>query len=159
MNEGEVTTAVVTWAAALLDIDTTYDYPAANLTGPLPDLAVEVLHKRITPGSAETERFPFAALQQVWLRVFDCQLSIMVDAGKTAADERAAHYLLYGYGEALEAIMGDAELGGGLDDECFASPVIDVDYSLPFAQRPQGARGRILTADISVAQLIENPGG
>lgn len=159
MNEAQVTTAVVTWAADLLGIETTYDYPAASLTGPLPDLACEVLHKRISTGSAETDRFPFAAIQQAWLRVFDCQLSIMVDAGSTADDERTAHQQLYGYGEALEAIMADAELDGNLTEGCFASPLIDADYSLPFAQRPQGARGRIMTVDLSVAELIEIPEG
>ena len=159
MNEAEVTAAVIAWADALIDeIETTYDYPAAQVTGALPDFACEVLHKRIVRG--DPELFPFSAIDQAWLRVFDCQISIMVDMGSTEADARNAHLQLYGFGETIEnAIRSDAELGGELEARCFASPILDFDYSLPFAERPGGVRGRIMTVALSVGELIEEPEG
>ena len=159
MNEAQVTAAVIAWADALIDeIETTYDYPAAQVTGALPDLACEVLHKRIVRGDAD--RFPFTQIQAAWLRVFDCQISIMVDAGKTEAQSRTAHLQLYDFGEAIElAVRSDAELGGELAEGCFASPIMDFDYSLPFAERPGGVRGRIMTVEFSVGELIEEPEG
>lgn len=157
MNEAEVTAAVIAWGAELLDdVETTYDYPAAEVTGALPDFACEVLRKRVSPGH---ERFPFRAIQQAWLRVFECQVSIMVDAGKTEAEARTAHLQLYDFGDQIEAALSaDAELGGELDG-AFASPIVEFDYSLPFAQRPGGVRGRIMTVDLAVAELVEEPEG
>lgn len=157
MNEAEVTAAVIAWGDALLDdVETTYDYPAAEVTGALPDFACEVLRKRTTRGD---DKFPFRAIQQAWLRVFECQVSIMVDAGSSEADARAAHLQLYDFGDQIEAALAaDAELGGELDG-AFASPVVEFDYSLPFAQRPGGVRGRIMTVDLAIAELIEEPEG
>lgn len=168
MNEAEVAATVVEWVGATLEeIQTSYDYPVASKLGALPDAAAHVERKRIVPSD---EAFPFSALEQVWLRVFEVELSIMVevDADDAATPEaletasRAGHQALMDFGDRLErALWADATLGGRLaaaaPNVAMASPRVVFDYSLPFVRYEDGTRGRFMRVEMAVGETVAAP--
>lgn len=150
MNEKEVGEAVSEWVQEVCpDINTGYAYPVSSKVGALPDVVAFVTQKRVGPDHPE---FPFAQLQQSWMRIFNLEVSIMVEAD---GDGEAAHTELQGYGQSLEAaVTADATLGGRVP---MASPQVVFDYSTPFIEYQDGTRGRALFVTMTVGELTEEP--
>jgi hypothetical protein len=150
VNEQEVGEAVSAWVQATCPgIETGYAYPVSSKLGALPDVVAFVTGKRLGPDHPE---FPFAQLDQSWMRVFTLEVSIMVQAD---GDGEAAHGQLQEFGELLEqAIVEDATLGGRVE---MASPQIQFDYSTPFVEYQDGTRGRELFINMTVAELAPQP--
>lgn len=151
MTELEVSDAVKAWVLATCeDIETGYSYPVASKLGALPDAVVIVSRKTVAPDQPE---FPFAQLEQMWMRAFTVEVSIMVESDE---DGEAAHEQLQGFGELLEqSLLSDATLGGRVE---MCSPQVVFDYSTPFAEYEDGTRGRLLFVTMTVGELIEQPG-
>lgn len=154
MNEQQVAEAVRDWARETIpDLTAGYAYLPAQKTT-LPDVAVDLREKRIVLGP--DERFPFSALDQVSLKVFELVLGFLVEAGTGDSADEDETQLLQGYGALLEAaVLDDATLG---DRVPMASPFIDIVYDLPFIQYPDGVRGRQMTMNMAVGELIEQEG-
>lgn len=159
MNERQVAEAIRDWAMALSGIATGYAYPVAQKLGSLPDLAAVVTEVRDVP---RDDAFPFAALAQSWLRVFDFELTVMVEVAEASdfeareAAHEAAQQQLQAYGAQIrEAIIADATLGGRVP---MASPKTRTGYEPPFDPAEDETRGRLLYLFGSVAERIPAPG-
>lgn len=150
MNERDVSEQVIAWVLATCpEIKTGYPYPVASKLGALPDAVAYVTHKRVGPDHQE---FPYGELDQYWMRVFNVELSIMVEADSDGQD---AHQQLQAIGDTLEqAIRMDTTLGGRVQ---MTSEQIEFDYSLPFAEYEDGTRGRMLFCYLTVGELAGQP--
>lgn len=145
------------WAQAVLpELKAARHYLSAEKTE-LPDAMAEVLQKRIVRGP--DERFPFAQLQQAGLRVYECELSLMVERdeqGGIEADQRETEQLR-DFGARIEdSLLGDATLGNRVQ---MASPLAEFDYASPFVQWADGTRGRQMVVTLAVAELVSGLGG
>ena len=151
MSTAEVAEAIVEWAKELIeDLQAGYPYPLAA-SGALPDVVATVKAIRVIP--EDRENFPFAALEQTWLQIFDIEISIMVAQGDEEAEVAEAHETLEGYADTLiGSIVADATLG---DRVQMASPRIEIDLGEPFVERPDGTRGRVLFGELHVAELVD----
>jgi hypothetical protein len=162
MDEREVSEALRDWAldvcddAALAPFDglvVGYAF-LVDMAGNLPNVMVDLQHKGLKYGP--DERFPYAELQQVWLRIFDANLSFMV-ASEGLVSDRAEQETqhLQKIGAVIEqAVQTNADLGGRVQ---MASPLLDFNYALPFVQYDDGTKGRQMILSIAVAELIEEP--
>lgn len=165
MNENECADQLVDWLTDLLgagsslalDEQLKASYPfLPSQKGPLPDASAEVAQKRISRGAEETLFFPIQQIQQAVLRVFECQLTFMVEMAATPAmaSDEAEQRLLRTYGGMIEeSARADASLGGRLND-AFISPVMLFDYRLPFAQYQDGTRGRQASVVVAVGEMV-----
>lgn len=152
MTSAEVAEAVVDWARETIpDLKAGYAYPPGQ-TDTLPDVAAVVQGIRTVP--EDPENFPFEGLEQVWLKVFDLEVSVMVEQGAGAAGEKLAHQTLETYAEALVgSTLADVTLGGKLTG-ALASPRLTVDLG-EYEARTDGIRGREMPITMAVAEPIE----
>lgn len=152
MYEQEVALAVEEWINEVLpELTETYPHVTAAKAD-LPDGQVDVQSKAITYGRGD-ERFPWGQLQQRMLRVFDIQLSFMVEKGDGLTADAEGTEQLRDFGKRLEqALTTQPTLG---DRVQMASPICEVNYGLPFVEYPDGTRGRQMTMSMSVAELVE----
>lgn len=167
MNERQVAEAVRDWALDEIDeLKSGYAYPVATKLGELPDIVAVV--KGVSK-VRDDDRFPFAALDQTWLRVFEVEASVMVgvdDADDFEAAEdahREAHETLEAIGAQLRELPEqDPTLGDRLDADpgqvAFVSPLIGIGYDPPFAELEDGTRGRFLFVSMAIAETIPEPG-
>jgi len=147
VNENECALAVEAWVVATLPALQESRHFLSGQKTLLPDVMVDVAEKRIATGD---ERFPFAQIQQAWLRVFELDLLFMVEhhGGEADKDEQEE---LRAYGRDLEgSLLEDATLG---DRVQMASPNAIFNYRLPFVQYADGTRGRQLSVNLAVAEL------
>jgi hypothetical protein len=159
MTENEVALELVEWSRATLpELVAGVHYLSAGKTR-LPDVSVDVAEKRI---ARDDERFPYRQLQQTTIRVFECEAVFVVEseAGPGApapeADKRETEQLR-DFGARLEAsILNDATLGERVQ---MASELITFDYRLPFVEYADGTRGRQMTLNMAVAELVPSRGG
>ena len=151
MNAREVSEAVVAWARAeLADLRAGYPYPIFD-SGALPDLVVVTQAIRTVP--SDPENFPFELLEQVWLKVFDVELSIGVEQADGAKGAQEAHQALEGYAETLMgSAIDDATLGSRVP---MVSPRVEADLAEPFKERKDGTRVRELYMKFVVAEPLE----
>lgn len=164
MTEDQIADALVDWTTSILTdaalgngngLKASYSF-LPQQKGQLPDVAATVEQKRISQGIEERLFFPLADLQQTVLRVFECLLSFMVESPDTPgmASDEAEQRLLRLYGATVEeSVRADASLGGRLQT-AFASPVMLVDYRLPFVQYQDGTRGRQATVVLAIGELV-----
>lgn len=154
MNEQDAAVAVRDWVLATLpELAAARHYLTAEKSE-LPDVMADVAHKRLVRGP--DERFPFAQLQQAGVRVFDCELSLMVESSGGTADQAETEQLR-DFGARLEAsLLSDATLGGRVQ---MASPLAEFDYSSPFVEWADGTRGRQLVVTLAVGELVPEIGG
>lgn len=148
MSTHDIVTAVATWTVATCDppIQGSYPYIPSSKTTALPDVVVEVAEKTLV---IDDPRFPFAALQQTFIRVWSLGVSIMVD--NTSPDDAAEQ--LEDYADQLEAaIFQDSTLGGTVP---FVSPFLNFDFTAPFVEYPDGTRGREMNMTMHVGELVE----
>lgn len=162
MDEREVSEALRDWAmevcddAALAPFDgLVIGYPfLADMAGDLPNVMVDLSRKHLQYGP--DERFPYAELQQQWLRIFDAQLNFLVASEGLAsarAEEETQHLQLIG-AVTEAALTTNADLGGRVQ---MASPLADWNYALPFVQYDDGTKGRQMIMSIAVAELTDEP--
>ncbi len=152
MTSEEVAEAVVAWARATLpDLKAGYPYPP-GVTDLLPDVAA-VVHG-IRTVDEDPENFPTEGLEQVWLKVFDLEVSIMVPQDEGAEGEKVAHQTLEGFAEALVgSTLSDVTLGNRLTG-AFASPRITVDLG-QYEPRDDGTRGREMPITMAVGEPFQ----
>lgn len=164
MTEREVAEAVAAWAAEVLDdVETTYAYPVASKLGALPDAAAWV--QRVIEAPSD-ERFPYRALEQLWVRVFEVELSLQAEViaeddettpAALEASAKAAHDQLADFAPLLREALRDASLGGRLTSPVMASPQAVYDYSTPFVVHEDGTRGRFLRLELAICEPIPDP--
>lgn len=150
MTEQQVAEAVEAWVAETLDeLVESYPYVTAQ-RGRLPDAMVDVESKSI---STSDSAFPFSQLQQRLLRVFNVSVNIMVEQNGGVEDDRLETEQLRDFGARLE-VSGttDATLGGRV---FMLSPLMDINYSLPFVEYPDGTRGRQMQVALAVGELAD----
>lgn len=155
--EQDIAIQIRDWAAATIpELAVSRHYLSAEKTE-LPDAMAEVLQKRIVRGP--DERFPFSQLEQAGLRVYDCELSLMVEKsadGGIEADQAETEQLR-DFGARLEAsLLADATLGNRVQ---MASPLAEFDYASPFVEWADGTRGRQMVMTLAVAELVSELGG
>lgn len=153
MSAQEVAEAVVEWAEAQIkELKAGYAYPGAT-SGALPDVWVVVQQIRTVPN--DEEHFPFAGLQQVWLKEYPLELSIMAEQGEGEEAAKTTHEALEGYAETLiGSALADVTLGSRVQ---MTSPRIEANLAEPFGERPDGTKGRELVMTFVVAEMIELP--
>lgn len=156
MNEAEVAKAVAEWLEDTVSaLKKVWPFETSAKTV-LPDGMVEVQEKSIGLGEEFAQRFPWGELQQRMLKVFEIQLTCMVDAKGAPDDPVASEETdaeLKGYGAALEtALLSQPDLGGRVQ---LASPLCSANYRLPFAQYPDGIKGRQMEFTMWVAELVD----
>lgn len=149
-------TRVRDWAQGVLpELTSARHYLSAEKTT-LPDVMAEVVRKRIVRSE---EAFGASAIQQAGVRVFDCELSFMVEKaaeGGLEADQLETEQLR-DFGARLEAsLLSDGTLGGRVQ---MASPLAEFDYSSPFVEWADGTRGRQMVLTLSVGELAPEAGG
>lgn len=147
MTEQEAAVALTAFVEEKIPaLAATYPYNTLE-KGELPDAMVEVLNKRIT---RDDPAFPYAQLQQVYLKVFQCGVSFLVDADSGTDAQQTE--LLRGFGATLEdEATGDATLGGRVQ---FCSPLMTFDYDTPFIQYQDGTRGRQMVWSVALGEVI-----
>lgn len=152
MTSQEVAEAVVAWARAEIPaLKVGYPYPP-GITDLLPDVAAVV--QGIRTVDEDPENFPTQGLEQVWLKVFDIEVSIMVPQDDGAEGEKVAHQTLEGFAETLVgSTLSDVTLGGRLTG-AFASPRMTVDLG-EYEPRDDGTRGREMPMTMAVAEPFE----
>jgi hypothetical protein len=156
VNEAETAEAIAAWLEDTLPaLKKVWPFETSAKTV-LPDGMVEIQEKSIGLGEEFAQRFPWAQLQQRMLKVFEVQITCMVDANGAPEDPKAAEETdaeLKGYGAALEtALLSQPTLG---DRVQMASPLCSASYRLPFAQYPDGIRGRQMEFTMWVAELVD----
>lgn len=146
MTNEQIIDGVVTWARATCsELQSDYNYIPAQKSEALPDVVAEIEREEVTARDPDFVRLD---LQNVWLRIFRCALSIMVDN----SDPEAAALLLRAMGEKLTlSLLDDATLG---EQVRFASPYFHLDYTQPFVQYEDGTVGREMTLRLSVAEPV-----
>jgi hypothetical protein len=123
-----------------------YDYATPGKDMGLPDVVVEV---ELFANRRNDERFPYAQMQQVLVRVYDMVVSIMVDD----TDPRGAALALRAFaGTIADAVLADASLGGRV---FLASPELEADFVPQFVVYEDGVRGRQVQIRLAVAQLVQ----
>lgn len=151
MNENEVAEAVVAWSREVLsELNEGRSWLTAHKTK-LPDVVADVAEKSIV---LRDERFPRLDIQQAALRVFEVEMSFMVEKNTGDSADREETEQLRDFGERLEASL---TTDGTLGDRVFAaSPVgASFSYRLPFVQYEDGTRGRQMTLSFPVAEPIQ----
>lgn len=159
MGTDAVNSAVLDWFRDTLpDLKTGYGHLterkgdaelAAWGTGEFPDVLVDVA---TTQDGQQFAEFPYAQLQQAWVRIWRIDFSIMVDN----VDTIAASKQLRDFTDQLRStIAGDGNLGGRVQ---LASPIMTFDFTQPFVKYADGTRGREVVGTMAVGELIDvNP--
>lgn len=155
MDTDAVNAAVLDWMHETLpDVKTGYDYTGerreADLAvfgdGSFPDLIVDVAD---TEDGQEFAEFPYAQLQQAWVRIWRINFSIMVDN----SESRAASKQLRDFSDQLRrTIATDGNLGNRVQ---FASPRMSFDFTQPFVRYQDGTRGREVIGSMAVGEMID----
>lgn len=164
MTNQDAIDAVIAWVSdeVVPAIVGTYDGEPPGKPQGLPDLVVDVVSEQTArdhPAFAA-----FSLIQQRLLHVWEIEGSIMVDAGADGDVDAAlaAQRTLRGYGhDIVRRTAEDATLGGRLTDgveQSFAAPTVGIDYRPAFVVYQDGTRGRELRFEMTVAELVEDPG-
>lgn len=156
MDELEIADAVAEWLEETLPaLKKVWPFQTSAKTV-LPDGMVEIQDKSIALGEEFVQRFPWGQLQQRMLKVFEIQVTCMVDAKGAPEDPTSSKEtddVLKGYGAAVEtALLSQPTLG---DRVQMASPLHTANYRLPFAQYPDGIKGRQMEFTMWVAELVD----
>lgn len=150
MTYEEIAEALVKWARDLIpELEDGYSYPP-GITDRLPDVAAVI--GTVRDVFSDPENFPYDGLEQTRLRVFDVEVSIMVEVADGAEGEREAQRTLERFAETL---TGSTAAGTSLEDEAMISQRTEVDLNEPAEERQDGTRGRAVYLKLAVAQRIE----
>ena len=152
MGEQEIAAAIEAWVQEVLgdDLKQTYPHVTAAKTE-LPDAQVDVRDKAVQMGG--DQRFPWGELQNRMVKIFEVAVSLLVakEDGLEADAESTAQ--LRDFGERLEhALLHQPTLN---DRVQMASPFHTITYALPFVEYPDSTRGRQMTLNMAVAELVD----
>lgn len=152
MTSEEAVQAVLDWIAQVVPevAESRYDYLPLEKPLALPDVVAELGNERV---AIDDPAFPFSRIQQAQLRVWTIGASFMVNAGESAGEAQAATRELRDMAERLvQGVLADATLGERVQ---MASPLVGIDYTPAFVQYGGGTRGREMTLELSVGELIQ----
>lgn len=152
LNPEPIIDGVVAWVRDVLPEigeDSAYDYVPEGKAGALPDVVAEVGRIRM---ATNDPAFPFSSIQQRYITIYEVALSIMVDND----DSKAAAATLRDFARRLGASLmrSGGNLGGRVP---FVSPFFTFDFTRPFVRYQDGTKGREVTMDMSIGQLVEVP--
>jgi hypothetical protein len=138
--------ACVEWAREVNpEIVSGFDHEVDFKTG-LPDVIATLDDSSVRVGDAN---FPFSSIQQRFVATWSITLSFMVDD----SDPDAADALLKTFANRLKAsALQDGTLGGRVP---FISRLMSFDYTNPFVEYQDGTRGREMTMQLTVGELVE----
>lgn len=147
MSHVAVVTGCVAWARAVLpELLGGYDYVTDQKTQALPDVMGELQDSRVTLSDPD---FAGISIQQAAVRVYRVTLSFMVEN----SDPPAAATQLRDFADRLGvSLMTDGTLSGRV---FAASPLATFDFARPFVEYEDGTRGREMTMNLAVAELVE----
>jgi hypothetical protein len=146
MTEAQVPQALCDWAAEVLpELEATYP-EGVTAKGSLPDLVAELNSTDVEVGVTE---FPLSSIQQAMVLVRRLTLSFMVDnTVETTADAQLKDFAT----RLMTSALLDGTLGGRVP---FISRLMTFNYDNPFVEYPDGTRGREMTLNLSVGELVE----
>lgn len=140
--------AVIAWVRdTITELEGAYEYVPAGKTQALPDVVGDVGTIEV---AVDDQRFPFASIQQRYIAIFSISLSFMVDNG----DAEAAAALLRDMARRLSAslLSTGGTLGGRVP---MVSPTFSFDFTRPYVRYEDGTKGREMTMDLAVGELVE----
>jgi hypothetical protein len=141
--------ALEDWAVATLpDLQGSYDFPTAEKTQPLPDVAIEVNTSTTEMSAADPSLQTVFGIEQVIMRTWTVNLLLMVppEPGDVAS-EQLANFI-----DALQgSLISDSTLGGRVP---WASKESRASLTPPFVQFDDGTRGRAATLELTVGEPI-----
>lgn len=127
-----------------------YKAPPASKDLGLPDCIVGLLSE---DPDLDDAQFPaLAAIQQVEGYTLRFGLSFMVQVAAGVEGELAADQLVRGYAEAVKRAVRADDAALGARELIGRGPSFD--YDPPFVQYQDGTRGREMTCQLAVAQLL-----
>jgi hypothetical protein len=148
MTTDELATTLEDWVLEKCPtIQGSYDFPTAEKTQPLPDVAVEIDNAAVSM-AAEGALAEYLAVQQAMARTWTVRLFLMVppEPGDVATAQ------LTGFIDTLQlAIVEDSTLGGRVP---WASKESRGSFNPPFVQFEDGTRGRAATLELTVGEPI-----
>lgn len=147
MSHASVVPAAVDWARAVLpELTGGYAYVTDQKSQALPDVMGELQDSRV---ALSDPAFPRLNIQQAAIRVYRLTLSFMVEN----LDPAAAAADLRDFADRLGvSLMVDGTLSGRV---LAASPLATFDFARPFVEYEDGTRGREMTMNLAVAELVE----
>lgn len=150
MTEDQVADAVAAWVQAVLpELNAARSWLSASKTE-LPDVMVDVAEKSI---ALRDDRFPRIDFQQAAIRVFEVEFALMVEHTTGLDRDKQETEQLRDFGSRLEAsLLSDGTLGGRV---FMASPLLRIDYRLPFVQYEDGTRGRQSLVTLAVGEPVK----
>jgi hypothetical protein len=99
------------------------------------------------------ERFRSIDIEQTAIRVFELECAFLTALPDEPNRDEAETAQLRDFGSRLEAsLLTDGTLGGRVEA---ASPLMRINYRLPFVQYGDGTRGRQMTAEFPVAESVQ----
>ena len=152
MTNEQIIDALAGWVAATVpDVDgKVYKAPPAEKDLGLPDCIVALLVEDPTLDDAQ---FPMlAGVQQIDGYTLRFGLSFMVQVEPGMAGELAADQLVRSYAEAIKRAVRADDAALGQRELIGVGPSFD--YDPPFVQYQDGTRGREMTCQLAVAQLL-----
>lgn len=152
MTNEEIMQALIAWVPTVVpEVDGhVYDRTPTEKELALPDAMVQLLHESIQDGGGA--QFPWLQIQQAEVRILDFGISFTADAGNSGAEESAADAALRAIAQKL---LDACRSGSALGSHELIGVRPSFDYAPPFVVYEDGTRGRELTANVSVAQLLE----
>lgn len=151
MNAADVAEALAAWALEVVPtLTASYSYPPLEKNSDPPDVVAGVLRESKL---IRDPRFPWSNVQQIGVRVWETELSIMADQGADdAASEAATDYLRAAVDAIFASQEADSTLGGRVHD---TGPEVQADYEPGFVVYADGSRGREVRIVLTVAEPLE----
>lgn len=153
MTTNEVATSIEAWIVEILpELDgSTYEYHASRKSKPFPDAAVEV--DSVKTGATPTlvgmdDVIVQGGWEQVMFRSWTVRVMLMTDEDPPAEAEETLHR----YSDAVHnGILLDRTLGGRV---MWTSTTVSSDFTPPFIEYEDGARGRVVTTEFVVGEAV-----
>jgi hypothetical protein len=139
--------SVVDWAReAQPELQSSYAFVPAGKTESLPDVVASFATIEVT---FNDPRFALLGIQQTMIRTWAVGLSVMID---NSDPEAAATWLNDTVDLFTASLLSDSTLG---DRVPFASPLVVFDLSRPFVRYDDGTKGREMTVDLTLGEMVE----
>lgn len=154
MSDNECALAVTAWVNEVLPELAEARHWVTMQKTRLPDAVVDVEESGI---ALEDSRFSRRRIQQAALKVFEVAVLLMVEHNEGDEPDRVEQEQLRDFADRLQSsLLSDGTLGSRVQ---MASPLVRFTYRLPFVQYQDGTRGRQLTVNFPVAELVPAGGG
>jgi hypothetical protein len=148
ISSEDLTERLVEWAREVLpELNGGYAYLPSSKEQALPDVVVDITRTYIDADAADG--FAEIRIQQRAVRVWEVEMSFMVD---NSDPEQASATLRSWYDRLLDGWLASRTLGGRVP---FTSPYPSIDSSSPFVEYEDGTKGREITMQVAVGDLVE----